>query len=280
MCTGVRGLSGAQENCDTYPYGMLPPPASNRMAPQCSTHPWVHTQITIDKEVKRVKLFSLMDPYSAEGCNRPGTYPFCCPWHYFGFKEHLDKQLAISWPPACNNQDGNSSWGWMAMPLPLQEDTKDAHMDPQQADPTPRTVKKLRFGMTCWHCQQCGHMRSECPDQNHLRCHPVQESRWGHCSGHCRSCLPGATIGTHTMAPTWGFHTRCHRSQMEAFDKLIAWCENHACGHGTLSAQATPGTYCQLVHQHLMEGYTLAQHMLRKKKAAMEQGWAVVPTDL
>jgi hypothetical protein len=263
-----------------YPYGMPPLPASNGMAPQCSTHPWVHTQITIDKEVKRVELFSSMDPYSAEGCNGPGTYPFCCPWHYFGFEERHDKRLAISWLPARDNQDGNSGWGRMAMPLPLREDAKDAQMDPQQANPALRTVKKPRFGMTCWHCQQRKHMRGECPDQNRPCCHPVQELRWGHRSGHCWSCLPGATIGTHTMAPTQGFHTRCHRSQMEAFNELIAWCENHARGQGMLSAQATPSTYCQLIHQHLMEGYTLAQHMLHKKKAAMEQSWAAVPTDL
>jgi hypothetical protein len=102
-----------------YPYGMPLPPASNGMAPQCSTHPWVHTQITIDEEVKRVKLFSSMDPYTTEGCNGPGTYPFCCLWHYFGFEERSDKRLAISWLPARNNQDGNSGWGPMATPPPL-----------------------------------------------------------------------------------------------------------------------------------------------------------------
>jgi hypothetical protein len=263
-----------------YPDGMLPLPASYGTAPQCSTHPWVHTQITIDKEIKRVKLFGLMDPYTTQGCNRPGTYLFCCPWHYYRFKEHRNKQLVISWPPACNNQDENASWGPAVMPLPLQEDAKDTYTDPRWAKLALRTVKKLHFGVTCWHCQQQGHMHSECPDQNRLCRHPVQELRWGHRSSHCQTCLPGATIGTHTMAPTWGFHTCHHCSQMEVFDKLIAQCENHACGQGMLSAQAMPGTYCQLVHQHLQEGYTLAQHMLRKKKAAMEQSWAAVPTDL
>jgi hypothetical protein len=59
-----------------YPYGMLPPPALNGMAPQCSTHPWVHTQITVDKEIKRVKLFSSMDCHSSIGdCARNDEGP-------------------------------------------------------------------------------------------------------------------------------------------------------------------------------------------------------------
>lgn len=67
-----------------------PPPAQHLHAGE--NNPWksnnlLWQDLTMEEEIKQVKDFGGQDQYLADRCNGASAYPFCCLWHYYGFKD-------------------------------------------------------------------------------------------------------------------------------------------------------------------------------------------------